>query len=96
LEDAVADRLSSLTAQASFSYAVDLPSGVDTDSGALLSHAPLFGVCIALGSLKPAHVLHPAAGLFRRLVCADIGIVASDQVHRLSTFDAAAHIGSQI
>jgi hydroxyethylthiazole kinase-like uncharacterized protein yjeF len=85
LEDAVADRLSSLTAQASFSYAVDLPSGVDTDSGALLSHAPLFGVCIALGSLKPAHVLHPAAGLFRRLVCADIGIVASDQVHRLST-----------
>ena len=84
LEAAVADRLSSLTAQASFSYAVDLPSGVDTDSGALLSQAPLFGVCIALGSLKPAHVLHPAAGLFRKLVCADIGIDASDQVHRLS------------
>ena len=84
LDSAVADRLRCLTEQAAFSYAVDLPSGVDTDSGALLSAVPQFGVCIALGALKPAHVLHPAAGSFRRLICADIGVAASAQVHRLA------------
>ncbi|WP_294134866.1 NAD(P)H-hydrate dehydratase [Sphingobium sp.] len=83
LDPAVAARLCDLTGAASRSYAIDLPSGVDTDSGALLSAVPHFGVCIALGALKPAHLLYPAAGHIGRLVCADIGIPASDRVHRL-------------
>ncbi|HEX7875102.1 MAG TPA: NAD(P)H-hydrate dehydratase [Sphingobium sp.] len=83
LDPAVADRMVALTERVGFSYAIDLPSGVDTDSGALLSRVARFGVCIALGALKPAHLLHPAAGRFERLVCADIGIEASDTIHRL-------------
>ncbi|MBJ7444022.1 MAG: NAD(P)H-hydrate dehydratase [Sphingobium sp.] len=83
LDPAVAARLCDLTGAASRSYAIDLPSGVETDSGALLSAVPHFGVCIALGALKPAHLLYPAAGHIGRLVCADIGIPASDRVHRL-------------
>jgi hydroxyethylthiazole kinase-like uncharacterized protein yjeF len=94
LDDVVADRLFELSERASFSYAIDLPSGVDTDSGALLSRAPHFGVCIALGALKPAHMLHPAAGYFHRLVCADIGIAASDEVHRLSAPHLAQPLAS--
>ncbi|MBV2150225.1 NAD(P)H-hydrate dehydratase [Sphingobium sp. AS12] len=83
LDPMVAARLCDLTGAASRSYAIDLPSGVDTDSGALLSAVPHFGVCIGLGALKPAHLLYPAAGHVARLVCADIGIPASDRVHRL-------------
>jgi len=83
LDPAVAARLGELTGAASRRYAIDLPSGVETDSGALLSVVPPFDVCIALGALKPAHMLYPAAGHIGRLVCADIGILASDQVHRL-------------
>ncbi len=83
LDAAVADQLAALTAQASFSYAIDLPSGVETDSGALLSPVPAFGICIALGALKPAHLLYPAAGCFERLLCADIGIEAPDRICRL-------------
>lgn len=83
LDPMVAARLCDLTGAASRSYAIDLPSGVETDSGALLSAVPHFGVCIALGALKPAHLLYPAAGHIARLVRADIGIPASDRVHRL-------------
>lgn len=83
LDPAVAARLCDLSASASHSYAIDLPSGVDSDSGALLSAVPHFSICIALGALKPAHLLYPAAGHVRQLICADIGIPASDLVHRL-------------
>ena len=79
----VADQLAALTVEASFSYAIDLPSGVETDSGALLSQVPSFGVCIALGAFKPAHLLYPAAGRSERLICADIGVEASDSICRL-------------
>ena len=84
LDDPIVERLSALTSQAAFSYAIDVPSGVDTDSGALLSPVPQFGICIALGALKPAHVLHPAAGSFGRLICADIGVAAGGQAQRLA------------
>ena len=84
LDEEVADRLVTLTRQAAHSYAIDLPSGVDTDSGATLSQVPRFSLCISLSALKPAHLLYPAAGYFDRLVCADIGIAASDVIHRLA------------
>ena len=90
LDDPIVERLSALTSQAAFSYAIDVPSGVDTDSGALLSPVPQFGICIALGALKPAHVLHPAAGSFGRLICADIGVAAGGQAQRLAPPHLAA------
>ncbi|UZW56804.1 NAD(P)H-hydrate dehydratase [Sphingobium sp. JS3065] len=84
LDAELATRLCWLTERASFSYAVDLPSGVQTDSGELLSDVPLSGVCIALGAFKPAHMLQPAAGCWQRLVCADIGIdMSGAKMHRL-------------
>ncbi|KKW92739.1 bifunctional ADP-dependent NAD(P)H-hydrate dehydratase/NAD(P)H-hydrate epimerase [Sphingobium chungbukense] len=85
LDPVLADRLCALTASAGFSYAVDLPSGVDTDSGALLSAVPAFGICVALGAFKSAHLLQPSANCWQRLICADIGIdVSAATVHRLS------------
>ncbi|WP_449472448.1 NAD(P)H-hydrate dehydratase [Sphingobium chungangianum] len=84
LDTVVAERLNSLTERAGLSYTIDLPSGVDTNSGALLSPVPQFDVCIALGALKPANVLHPAAGTFKRLTCADIGVGDDGAVHRLA------------
>jgi hydroxyethylthiazole kinase-like uncharacterized protein yjeF len=74
LESDLAGRLYDLAGAADRSYAIDVPSGVDTDGGMALSEVPHFDICIALGALKPAHVLQPASGTFSRLVCLDIGI----------------------
>ncbi|CAN5370492.1 bifunctional ADP-dependent NAD(P)H-hydrate dehydratase/NAD(P)H-hydrate epimerase [soil metagenome] len=78
LDKTLADRLSALADDTSKTYAIDLPSGVDTDSGALLSDVPHFNMCISLGALKPAHVLDPSASRFDLLLCADIGIPTQD------------------
>jgi hydroxyethylthiazole kinase-like uncharacterized protein yjeF len=83
LDSTVAARLCMLAAGATYSHAIDLPSGVETDSGALLSPVPHFGTCIALGAWKPAHLLQPAARHMGRLVLADIGIAVPSAVHRL-------------
>ncbi len=96
LDDAVAARLCALAGAAAISHAVDLPSGIDTDSGAVLSVVPHFGACIAFGAYKPAHLLQPAAGHMGRMVLADIGIAVPSAVHRLgapllSTPVAQAH-----
>ena len=55
--------------------ALDLPSGVDADSGELLGHPMPADVTIALGALKPAHVSGPAAALCGQLRFAGLGIV---------------------
>jgi hydroxyethylthiazole kinase-like uncharacterized protein yjeF len=91
LDPTLAGRLGALVDAAGHSYAIDLPSGVHTDTGACLSAVPHFDLCIAVGALKPAHVLRPAAGCFDRLVCADIGIGAPNaRTHRLPAPDFPA------
>ncbi|WP_300116093.1 NAD(P)H-hydrate dehydratase [Sphingobium sp.] len=83
LDGAVAQRLGALVESAVASYAVDLPSGVGTDCGTLLSDVPRFGVTIALGAWKPAHLLQPAAERCGRLVLAPLHIPLASQVERL-------------
>jgi hydroxyethylthiazole kinase-like uncharacterized protein yjeF len=57
--------------------AIDLPSGVDSDSGALLSpDLPHFHLTVALGAWKFAHVLRPASGMLGELRLVDIGCAA--------------------
>ncbi len=85
-----------LAGAAQVRVAVDLPSGVASDDGALLSDVPRFDATIALGALKPAHLLQPAAARMGRLIVADIGVpVASDLVElarqRLATPGPADH-----
>ena len=83
LDAPVAARLGALVEGATLSYAIDLPSGVDTDSGAMLSTVPLYDICVALGALKPAHLLYPAAGQAGRLALVDLGISLPGTVRRL-------------
>lgn len=75
LEAGVAASLARLAGAARFSLAVDVPSGVHTDTGEALGAAQM-GVTLALGALKPAHLLQPGAGLSGHVRVADIGIAA--------------------
>ena len=63
-----------LVCAARWSLAVDLPSGVDADTGALLGDPQSLDLTLALGAAKPAHLLEPAAGLSRAVRVADIGV----------------------
>lgn len=54
--------------------AVDLPSGVSSDDGALFDDIPAYDLTLALGALKPAHLLFPAAAHMRTIRTVDLGL----------------------
>ena len=96
LEDSVSKELFRLCESAVATIACDLPSGVETDSGAELRPVPAFEMTVAFGALKPAHLLHPAMHKCGRLVLADIGIAAETQwfeiaVPKLPVLDPGGH-----
>lgn len=70
--------LARLAARARVAIAVDLPSGVASDDGALLSPVPTFDMTIVPGALKPAHLLQPGSARCGRLVLVDIGLGGLD------------------
>ncbi|WP_298673643.1 NAD(P)H-hydrate dehydratase [uncultured Sphingomonas sp.] len=74
LECETAAALARLAAAASLSIAVDLPSGAATDDGRLLSATPVYDLTLALGALKPSHMLLPAAARSGSLMVLDIGV----------------------
>ncbi len=54
--------------------AIDMPSGVDTDTGELLAaNLPHYALCLALGAWKRAHVLMPAMATWDMARLVDIG-----------------------
>lgn len=76
--------------------AVDVPSGVDSDGGADWMPPLVADVTLALGALKPAHVLLPTAAACGRVQLAPIGIAVEGAMRTLPRFrrqppDAAAH-----
>lgn len=66
-----------------FSIAVDVPSGVDGDTGLIRGWAVPARKTVTFHRPKPGHLLYPARGLIGELLVADIGISP----------DAASRIG---
>src|SRR4051794_18932468 len=77
LDDAMSLVVSELGHEAVVAVACDLPSGVETDSGAMLNPLHEFDLTVTFGAIKPAHRLHPAMHKCGRVVLADIGVEAS-------------------
>lgn len=76
LEPALADKLTGLVNAAQHSFAIDVPSGIESDGGKALSPVPTFTHCIALGAWKPAHLLAPSRNVADLYFLANIGIEA--------------------
>jgi len=76
VDQPVALALQSLAGNARLALAVDLPSGAETDTGGDFRKFQLaeFDVTLALGALKPAHVLQPVAHHCGSLQVIDIGL----------------------
>lgn len=66
--------LTGLAARHAIRIAIDVPSGINSDTGAALTAGlPDYAVTIALGAWKPAHFLMPSAARMGRLRLVDIG-----------------------
>lgn len=74
LDDSLCAALTRLVHGARLAIAVDLPSGVATDDGAVLSKIPAFHLTLALGAAKPSHLLQPAARFCGQVRVLDIGV----------------------
>jgi hydroxyethylthiazole kinase-like uncharacterized protein yjeF len=84
LDDRIAQRLADLAAAAAIRVAIDLPSGVATDDGAILSPVPDFDLTVTFQTLKPSHRLQPAARHMGRIAVADIGIAAMGNLSEIA------------
>ncbi len=84
----LAGHLHRLADAARLRIAVDLPSGASTDDGALSTIPPHFDVTLALGTVKPAHLLQPAAAYMGAVRLVDIGLSVAADAHVL----AAPHL----
>ena len=82
LDAAVDAQLARLASTAHIVIAADLPSGTDADT----AEAPDWAtqtpatLTLALGALKPAHILHPAAAACGTIRLVDLGIACPDDV----------------
>jgi hydroxyethylthiazole kinase-like uncharacterized protein yjeF len=74
LEAMIAGPARRLAAAARHRVAIDLPSGIATDDGAVLTDLPPAHLTVALGVLKRAHRLMPAVARCGEVVVADIGL----------------------
>jgi hydroxyethylthiazole kinase-like uncharacterized protein yjeF len=83
LDDVASLLLSEHVHEAVVAVACDLPSGVESDTGALLNPLHAYDLTVTFGALKPAHLLHPAMHKCGRLVLADIGIEADGTWHEI-------------
>jgi len=74
LESSAKEQFFRLALAARVTVACDVPSGVESDTGAELSSVPDFDLTVTFGALKPAHRLSPSMHKCGRVVLADIGI----------------------
>jgi len=74
LDGAVRDLVEEIGRRGLDCIAVDMPSGVDGDSGRVLGAAPRCVATVTFFRRKPGHLLYPARGLCGRIDVVDIGI----------------------
>jgi hydroxyethylthiazole kinase-like uncharacterized protein yjeF len=84
LDEHLSGAMADLADKSRIVVACDLPSGVETDSGALVSPIPQCDLTVTFGALKPAHRSMPAMACMGRVVLADIGIDAAAEWHEIA------------
>ena len=74
IQGEIAALLQRVTNDAGGVLAVDMPSGVDGDTGAVPGYAPMADITLTFFRKKPAHVLYPGRDHMGEIIVADIGI----------------------
>lgn len=84
LDERIDARLHVLRQHSRLLIAVDLPSGASADDGSMRGEIPYSDLTLALGALKPAHVLLPSAAHCGTVRLLDIGLDATSLVSIVS------------
>jgi ADP-dependent NAD(P)H-hydrate dehydratase / NAD(P)H-hydrate epimerase len=87
LPDHLAAIVSRLSAAAVPVVSVDLPSGVDADTGAVPAAAVSAAVTVSFGAPKPSELIEPARQHSGRIVRIDLGFEPDQAVTRLEQLD---------
>ena len=89
LPDDVADLVAGLDAARVPVVAVDLPSGVAADTGAVPGASVRADVTVTFGVVKVGHLLEPARARTGRLVLVDIGLDPTTETPEVDAWDVA-------
>lgn len=84
IEGDVAAWIDQLREGADIVVAIDVPSGMDSDRGVAPGYAVRADVTVALGALKPCHLLTEGAVHSGHVVLADLGIAVGSEWHTLA------------
>jgi len=76
IEGVARDVIDAINARAIPCLAIDVPSGVQGNSGAVLGTAPKAALTVTFFRRKPGHLMYPGRGLCGQVRLADIGIPA--------------------
>lgn len=74
IDGALRDAVAAANASPAPIFAIDLPSGVDADSGAVLGAAIQAAATVTFIAKKPGHFLYPGRALCGQVALADIGV----------------------
>ena len=74
LEGIYAQAVEEINRREAFVCAVDIPSGIHTDTGAVMGAAVRADLTVTFAFQKPGHVLYPGCGYAGEVVCRQIGI----------------------
>jgi ADP-dependent NAD(P)H-hydrate dehydratase / NAD(P)H-hydrate epimerase len=77
IEGELADLIDEVNAKRKPVLAIDIPTGIDSDTGAVRGRAMRARNTIALGHFKFGHVLEPGRGYAGKIILGDIGLSAS-------------------
>lgn len=80
LSGSLLDNFNRLAMGANRRYAIDLPSGIHSDTGEILSQTPQFDHTLALGAYKPSHYLEPSQSRMGQVSGIEIGIQAKSRL----------------
>ncbi|MFO1241806.1 MAG: NAD(P)H-hydrate dehydratase [Rickettsiales bacterium] len=93
LEGKPASFLAEMNANHCRVVAVDIPSGIDSNTGVVLGIAPYAEITVTFAAKKPGHVLLPGKAYAGKVLVADIGI---DHVIKRSIVGADPRLASSI
>ena len=82
-----ADLIEDINCETAFKVAIDIPSGINGDTGQVMGIAVKCDLTVTFAYRKAGHLLYPGRVYCGETVCADIGIYASSSLPYTTSFE---------